>query len=97
MRRYKGEGEMRTVALGVMVLAMGLTGVSAASATPIKAAAIDEAAVAVSLMTKTRTASSAQFRGHAQGHHHHHHTAATTPIGGRGRAPGGTGGTSGTR
>ena len=67
----QGRSEMRTVVLGATVaLATSLAGVSGASATPITAAAIDEAAGAVSLMTKTITASSKQFK-----HHHHHHTS----------------------
>ena len=77
----QGRSEMRTVVLGATVaLAMSLAGVSGASATPITAAAIDEAVGAVSLMTKTITASSKQFK------HHHHHTSqhpTTAPTGGQ--------------
>ena len=72
----RGRSEMRTVVLGATVaLAMSLAGVSGASATPITAAAIDEAAGAVSLMTKT--ADEAQRR-------HHHRTSqhpTTAPTG----------------
>ena len=74
---------MRTVVFGTIVaLATGLAGVSGASAAPITAAAIDEAAGAVSLMTKTITASSKQFKHY---HHHHHSATATASSQGGGK------------
>ena len=73
---------MRMVVLGVVVaLGAGLTGVLSASATPMMATAIDEAAGAVSLMTKTISASSKQF-GHYKHHHRHSATAKGSSQGG---------------
>jgi hypothetical protein len=76
---------MRMIVLGaVIALGAGLTGVSSASATPMTSAAIDEAAGAVSLTTKTFAASCKTVPGncsHRRHHHHHHYTATTTSPG----------------
>jgi hypothetical protein len=77
-RGPEGRNDMRTIVLGAMaVLTIGLTGMLGASgsATPIKAAPIDEAAGAVSLMTK---AYSCKTIGGCHHRYRHHHTATST-------------------
>jgi hypothetical protein len=70
------EKDMRTIVLGaIAALAMGVAGVSSVSAAPIKASPIDEAAGAVSLMTKAYHPMSRT----TVGTHRHHRHRGTSP------------------
>jgi hypothetical protein len=79
---------MRMIVLGAIVaLGTGLTGVLGASATSMTAAAIDEAAGTVSLITKTISCKNVPGEcSHRRRHHHHYTATAPSTRQGAGKA-----------